>query len=214
MNSLRRQRGSVLFRFIGLLFVVALVLVVALARVPLMKAAGNWLVVSDPPARADAIIVLSGDDYQADRAARAAQLYRQGWVPLVVASGSQIRPYLSEADLTERDLAADGVPAAAILRFPQSDLYTLGEARDLRKLCIEKNWRRVLVVTSNYHTRRARYIFHRVFPSDLYPLVIAAPDSHFIPDAWWLSRLGTKIFLHETFGLVVAFWELHAEHSG
>lgn len=207
------ERGGVLFRLLVLVAVVALVAAIAVARVPLMKAAGNWLVVSDPPVHADAIIVLSGDDFQADRAARAAQLYHQGWAPLVVASGSEIRAYLSESELTQRDLTSDGVPGAAILPFPQTDLYTLAEARDLRKFCIGKNWRVVLVVTSNYHTRRARYIFRHVFPSDIDVRVIAAPDAHFNPQSWWLSRTGTKIFFREAGALAVAFWELHASAS-
>jgi uncharacterized SAM-binding protein YcdF (DUF218 family) len=209
MRASPDERGGVFFRFLVLVVIVALVAGIALGRIPLMRAAGGWLVVSDPPVHADAIVVLSGDDFRADRASHAAELYHQGWAPVVVASGTQIRPYFSESELTKRDLASDGVPDAAVLPFPQTDLYTLAEARDLRKFCIDKNWRSILVVTSNYHTRRARYIFRHVFPSDIDVRVIAAPDAHFDPPGWWQSRVGTKIFFREAGALIVAFWELH-----
>lgn len=209
MNRARGERGGIIGRLIGLLFLAALVVGLFFARFALMAAAGRWLVVSDALEPANAIIQLSGDNVQADRAARAAQLYKAGWAPIVVASGSQIRSYLSEADLEQHDLEADGVPAKAIIPFKQKDLYTLQEARDLLQLCRERNWHKIIVVTSNFHTRRSRYIFRHVFPSSIQVRVTPAADPGFQPDGWWKTRLGIKTLAHEYVGLCVAFWELH-----
>jgi uncharacterized SAM-binding protein YcdF (DUF218 family) len=205
----RGERGGLIGRLIGFFFLVAVLLLLFFARFFLMASAGEWLVVSDTLQPSSAIIQLSGDDYNADRAARAAQLYKAGWAPVIVASGSQIRPYLSEADLEERDLEADGVPASAIIPYRQYDLYTLQEARDLLALCRRRNWRRVIVVTSNYHTRRSRYIFRSVFPPSIEVRVMPANDTGFKPDAWWKTRLGIKTLVREYAALVVAFLQLH-----
>lgn len=203
------ERGACLSRLMGVLFLLGILLVLFFARFAIMTAAGRWLVVSDPLQPSNAIIQLSGDDYAADRAARAAQVYKAGWAPVVVASGSQIRPYLSEADLEKRDLEADGVPESAIMAFPQSDLYTLQEARDLLSLCRERHWTRIIVVTSNYHTHRSRYIFHHVFPSSIAVRITPASDSGFQPDGWWRTRLGLKTFAREYAAWCLALWELH-----
>jgi uncharacterized SAM-binding protein YcdF (DUF218 family) len=203
------ERGGLISGLLGLVFLVAILLVLFFARFAIMTAAARWLVVSDPLEPSNAIIQLSGDDYEADRAARAAQVYKAGWAPIIVASGSQIRPYLSEADLEMRDLEADGVPASAIVPFRQADLYTLQEARDLLVLCRERHWTRVIVVTSNYHTHRSRYIFHHVFPPSIAVRVTPAADSGFPPDGWWRTRLGVKTFAREYAAWCLALWELH-----
>ena len=214
MSVARSERGSIIVRLIGLLFLAAILVALFFARFALMSAAGRWLVVSDSLQPSNAIIQLSGDDYEGDRAARAAQLYKQGWAPVIVASGSEIRPYLSETDLEEHDLEADGVPASAIIPFKQTDLYTLQEARDLLQLCLKRKWSRVIVVTSNFHTRRSRYIFRHVFPSSISVRISAASDVSFQPSGWWRTRLGIKTFFREYAALCVAFWELHEPFPG
>jgi uncharacterized SAM-binding protein YcdF (DUF218 family) len=205
------QRGGLPSRLVALTVMVALVVVLVMARHPILRAAGDWLVVSDPLGPANAVVVLSGDDTLGTRAARAAELYRGGWAPVVVASGTQVRSYLSEADLTARDLAQDGVPPGAIMRFPQRDLYTLAEARDLRRLCLDRRWHEILVVTSNFHTRRARYIFHTVFPATIGVSVISAGDADFDPANWWQTRAGVKTFAREYAAWCLALWELHRQ---
>ncbi len=203
------ERGGLIGRLAGLVFLALVALGLFVFRGPILRAAGNWLVVSDPLEPSNAIIMLSGDDIQGDRAARAAQLYKAGWAPVIVASGAEIRSYLSEADIEMHDLQLDGVPRSAILPFRQHATYTLQEAKDLLSLCQAEHWKRVIVVTSNFHTRRSRYIFRHVFPRSITVRVTPAPDVRFDPDDWWESRHGMKTFVRETAALCVAFWEVH-----
>ncbi len=193
---------------LSLLFLVALLFGIYVFRHALLRAAGGFLVVSDEPAAADAILVLGDDNYQAERSAGAAELYRGHWAPVVVASGRYLRPYASMAQLMQRDLTERGVPAAAVVVFAHSARSTREEAQALRKLAAERHWRHVLVVTSNYHTRRTRYIFRRVWPGDSEVRVIAAADSGYDPRSWWQDRGSTKLFFYEAVGLIVAAWEL------
>ena len=157
-------------------------------RHPILRAAGEFWVVEDTLAPSDAIIILSDDNYSGDRAARAAELYRMGLAPRIVASGKMLRPYAGIAELIQHDLESDGVPASAIVRFPHHADNTREEAEALRTLVAQQGWRRILVVTSNYHTRRSRYIFDRVMPSDVTVRVAAARDSEYVPDVWWEHR--------------------------
>ena len=138
----------------------------------------------------------------------AAELFRDGMAPLVVASGRLLRSYAGIAELVARDLETRGVPTAAIVRFPQRAGNTREEAQVLRDLVTSRGWKRVLVVTSNYHTRRARYIFRKVLPPQVALLMISARDADYDPDHWWETRQGRKLFFLEAAGYLAAVWEL------
>jgi uncharacterized SAM-binding protein YcdF (DUF218 family) len=202
------QRGRIFFRLLFLIAFLAILFVLYLARNPLLRLAGNFWVVDDPPAHADAIVVLSDDNYFGERAARAAELFKAGWAPRVVASGRNLRPYASIAELMEHDLKDRGVPESGVVRFPNRAENTREEAAAVSEFVASHGWKHILVVTSNYHTRRARYIYERLLPAGTALQVSAAHDSEFDPSGWWRTRLGVKLFFYETGGLLVAIWEL------
>ena len=203
----RREGGGIITTFVALLFLALLCLTIYLARHPLMRLAGGWLVVEDTLEKADAIILLSDDNFYADRATRAAELYRQNLAPTVVASGIRLRPYAGISELMTHDLVERGVPKERIVPFPQDADNTGEEAEALKTLVTQKGWKNVIIVTSNYHTRRARYIFRKVFPSDVKLAMASARDADFDPSNWYEHRRGVKCFEHEVLGLFVAHWE-------
>jgi uncharacterized SAM-binding protein YcdF (DUF218 family) len=202
------ERGGIIFRFLCLIFFLALLFVLYLARHPLLQFAGGMLVVSDSPRASDAIVILGDDNYDGDRASRAAELLKAGWAPRIVASGRYLRPYASIAELERRDLTDRGVPVTAIIPYSHHAENTRDECTAIGQLSSSRGWKHILLVTSNYHTRRAEYICSRVLPPGIELHVVAAADSEYSPDNWWHSRKGIKIFLHEVVGLVVAAWEL------
>ena len=201
------ERGGSIFRFLGFLFFLGLLGALYLVRHPLLRMAGNFWVTEDSPQHADAILVIGDDNFAGDRAARAAELYRAGWAPQVVASGRRLRPYAGVAELIAHDLESHGVPSKDIVRFDQDATDTREEAQALRGLTGEKHWSRVLLVTSNYHTRRARYIFRKAFPPETSVTVIAAADPSYDPNSWWEARAGLEIFFLESVAYCVARWE-------
>jgi uncharacterized SAM-binding protein YcdF (DUF218 family) len=208
------QRGGILFRLLALVAICGFVAILYLAGHPLLRAAASFWIVQDRIEPADIIIVIGDDDFTADRAKQAAALFRAGWAPQILASGRMLRPYASIADYMARDLESDGVPPSAILRFSHRADDTRDEAEGLRVLAEQKGWRRILLVTSNYHTRRARYIFRKVLPASVRLEIASAPDAEFDPATWWESRPARKRFFLETVGYLQAVWELHRPRSG
>ena len=202
------QRGGIFFRLLFLLCFLFLIFLVYLARHPLMRMAGSFWTVDEGPVVSDAIVILGDDNYGGDRAARAADLLKAGWAPRVVASGRYLRPYASIAELEARDLTDHGVPATAIVRLDHRAEDTREEAIAISQLISSRGWKRIILVTSNFHTRRSRYICERTFPPGTVLRVVAAHDSDFDPENWWRSRLGIKIFAHELVGMLVAMWEM------
>ena len=203
-----RQRGGIFSRLLFLLCFALFCFLIYIVRHPLLRLAGGFWIVNDSPKPSDAIVMLSDDDYQADRAEHAAELYRAGWAPRVIASGRLLRPYAGIADLEEHDLESRGVPANAVVKLPGADRNTRQECQNIGQFVAAHGWKRILLVTSNYHTRRARYICSRVLPAGTTLIVSAAQDTDYSPESWWTTRQGTKMFFGEAVGIFVAMWEL------
>jgi len=207
----RTQRGGIFSRLLFLIFFLAICGFFYVVRRPIMRLAGEFWVLNDAATQSDVLIVLGDDNFGADRAAHAAELYRMGLAPIIVASGRALRPYAGISEMMERDLEAHGVPAASIVKFSHRGENTREEAEALAGLISGRGWKRVLIVTSNYHARRARFIFERVLPTNVNVHVIGAYDSEFDPSRWWETRQGRKLLLGEVAGYAVAWWELRGK---
>jgi uncharacterized SAM-binding protein YcdF (DUF218 family) len=203
-----KDHGGILTDLVVFLFIVVLCVVLYFARHPLMRFAAESWIVDEPAPHADAIVVLGDDNFYADRATRAAELFRQGVAPDVVASGRRLRPSAGVSELIEHDLVERGVPKEKIMRFTHDADNTREEAGAVAKLARDHHWKTLVLVTSNYHTRRARYIFARVLPAGITASVASARDGDFDPERWWEMRKSIKLFLHELLGMADAIWEL------
>jgi uncharacterized SAM-binding protein YcdF (DUF218 family) len=210
-RSCSPEHGGILSTLVSVLFLIVFCLVIYAARRPLLRLAGESWVVEDQLEPADALIVLSDDNFFADRATRASELFRQKLAPTVVASGRRLRPSAGISELMEHDLIERGVPKDRIIRFPHDADSTREEAQALCALVAQHGWRNVILVTSNYHTRRARYIFDRVFPDAVAVRVASARDGDFDPQTWWQNRKSLKEFSREVVAMVVAIWELRGD---
>ena len=207
VSQKQRQRGGIITTFVALLFLALLCLAIYLARHPLLRFAGEELIVEDILEKSDAIILLSDDNFYADRASRAAELYRQNLAPVVVASGIRLRPYAGIVELMTHDLVERGVPKEHIVPFPHDADDTREEAAALNTLVAQKGWKSVIIVTSNYRTRRARLIFRKTLPAGVRVEMASAHDGDFDPANWYQHSRAIRRFEHEVLGLVAAHWQ-------
>ena len=164
----------------------------------LLTHVGTYLVTHETPAKADAIVVLSGE--VPARAMAAADLFHQGMGVAVFVSPGKISPTWKRAvrelgvdlpddsEMNRRVLIRLGVPAAAIQRIDETE-GTFGEARALLAIAEKAGFTRLLVVTSKYHTRRADRIFRWVFGDTISVQVIGSAYDDFDPVRWWGNRL-------------------------
>lgn len=167
-----------------------------LFRIPLMTLAGSMLVQDDGPRKADAILSLAGDDFGA-RIVKAAQLARSGYArDVLVSGGPNLLGHYS--DTTIEFAESKGYPASlfhAIWLPPEAD-STRTEATFLGNYLRAHGIRNIVLVTSNYHTRRAAHLW-RVQAPWIQVAVVPAPDPFFTPAGWWKTRAGQKTFLLE-----------------
>jgi uncharacterized SAM-binding protein YcdF (DUF218 family) len=180
---------------IALLVFSGLVLTGAVFHARILGAMGGYLVQADPPQKADVAVVLAGDGW-GYRILAGAQLARDGYVPKVMVSGPDGYYGNHECDVAIPFAVNKGYPEAYFIHMENSARSTRAEAQAIVPELRRRGYKRVVVVTSNYHTRRAGNIFRSLAP-DLTILVAAAPDEYFTPDEWWHNREAQKIFVTE-----------------
>ena len=160
-----------------------------------MTALGSYLVSGEEPAQGDIAVVLAGD-YSGHRVIQGAEMVRRGFTGKVLVSGPEGMYGYNEAELAIPLAVRSGYPEFWFIPFPNRSLSTRQEAAAIVPELRRRNVRRCLLVTSNFHTRRAGRLFRAAAP-DLEFRVIAAPDVAFRPDQWWHTREGQKRFVME-----------------
>jgi uncharacterized SAM-binding protein YcdF (DUF218 family) len=166
----------------------------AIFHVQLLTALGQWLVLSESPQKADAAVAMAGDDY-GERVIAAGQLVRDGWVPYALINGT---PFLgtNHAELTIAYAVEKGYPRSYFKPFERDMVATRDETETVARYLQENGIRKILLVTSNYHTRRTAFLMRRAAPWLQFRMV-AAPDKSFSPDSWWKTRAGQRTLFLE-----------------
>jgi uncharacterized SAM-binding protein YcdF (DUF218 family) len=181
------------------LLVPVLILVAVAYAVPIgLSALGAALITADPLHPADAILVLGGESREGDRVRHAVNLFKRGLAPLLVLSGTPLGFRTHEADVMRRHAEFLGVPPARILFVKHDSDSTREEAGVVVTILKRRGLKEVILVTSNYHTARAKRIFEGA--AGLYgPHFLASPvdDGLFEPDGWWMHRRYAKTFVYE-----------------
>jgi uncharacterized SAM-binding protein YcdF (DUF218 family) len=152
--------------------------------------------VQDPLVQSDAIVVLLGSP--SDRSARAAELFRQGLAPIILIGRSERFP-VGGTEYSRKILMQNGVPAEAIRILPGAVVEsTHDEALRVRDYVRDHPVRRLTVVTTAFHTARARWTFQTVFAGSGVDIRMVASQNHvFTEHNWYTSALGIKLYLLE-----------------
>ena len=166
---------------------------------------GARLLITEAPLdNADAIVVLSGSANYKERAHEATRLLLEGRSPrILITNDNQHGPW-STADQRNlffyerslKEIRNAGVPAEKVELLPQPVSSTHEEAELVRQYVEAHGLRSVLIVTSAYHSRRALWVFSRVFGNTgiRIGLVSVRPgDESPRPATWWFSRRGWKL---------------------
>jgi uncharacterized SAM-binding protein YcdF (DUF218 family) len=187
-------------------------IVLAGAAATLFFTIGKWLVVEDPLAHADVIVVLSGR--LPERAVEAARVYKAGyadqvWISPPVSPASDLKAmnisYLGEDFYNEKVLIAQGVPPDAIHILERPDANTEAEVRQTVEDLRNMDFHSVIIVTSKPHTRRVRTIWRELVGSEPRMIVHFAPDDPYDGSHWWRHTRDALDVTRESLGLLNAW---------
>lgn len=152
----------------------------------------------------DAIVILSGSSTYVERAGRAAQLYSDGRAPMVLLTDDGLiggwdhreerNPHYYE--MTAKRLQQQGVPRDRIQVIPGLALGTYEESLLIREYAAAHSLKRILIVTSAYHSRRALWSIRRACEGSGIEVGIDSPPPGWqtpTPWLWWAHRWGWKV---------------------
>jgi uncharacterized SAM-binding protein YcdF (DUF218 family) len=164
--------------------------------------AGRMLVIEEPRT-SDVILVLAGETEH--RPARALQLLGEGYTrKIIIDVRAEGKIYEFSPLQLARRYAEDLSQKASINICPVEGLSTKDEARDAEPCLVREGAKSVLIVTSDFHTRRALHIFRKEIPGISFS-VAAVRDSKQFGIRWWTHRQWAKTFLDEC--LRMLWWE-------
>ena len=197
------------------------VLVIAVLSAVLMWPLFAWLaahllIVKAELASADAIVVLSGSSTYRERTAWAAKLYREGRAPVVILTNDSLisgwdrveerNPYFYE--LAAKELQQQGVPPEKIQVVSGIALGTYEETLGMRDYATTHKLKRLLIVTSAYHSRRALWSMRHAVERSGIEVGIDSPPPGWqtpAPSIWWLRRRGWRVVAGE-YVKMIYYW--------
>lgn len=133
---------------------------------------------------------------------KAAELYKQGFAPYILPSGSfnsKISEYSSEWEFLKSTGVNLGVSEENILKEDQAR-NTFENAEFSWKVINENKLpiKKGILVCKEYHSRRALLTYQLVFPKDIQFFVATVPDNKLVlKDNWFLEEEKTKIVMGE-----------------
>jgi hypothetical protein len=165
--------------------------------------AGSFLIV-DEPRRSDMILVLAGETDR--RPARALELLASGYgrrVLLDVPTTAKLYEF-TQIQLAQKYI--HDLPQGTLVSVcPIDGLSTRDESKDAEKCITRDGAKSVLIVTSDFHTRRALSIFRKEVPGHEYSAAAAHNEEQF-GSRWWTHRQWSKTFVDEWLRLI--WWKM------
>ncbi len=178
-------------------------LALLLVAVDLASRAGRFLLV-DGPRRSDVILVLAGETERRPR--RALELLGQGYARRIVLDVPNNAGFYGATLLELAQKYVQELPqATSITICPIDGLSTKDESKDAERCLQRESVKSVLIVTSDFHTRRALSIFRREVPGYEYSVAAAQQGTQF-GARWWTHRQWAKTLVDEWLRLI--WWKL------
>jgi hypothetical protein len=171
--------------------------------VVLLAANAGKLLVIDAREKSDLILVLAGETDR--RPALALELLDHGYgrkVVLDVPAEAKIYEF-TQLQMAEK-YVQDIPQRESVVICPIEGLSTRDEAYDVERCLAHEEGKRVLIVTSDFHTRRALSIFRHEVQGKTFSIAAARDETQF-GTHWWVHRQWAKTCFEEWLRLL--WWD-------
>ena len=172
---------------------------------PILSSYAEFYTVNNATSGADAIVVLSGG--KASRIPHALNLFAENYAPRLLLTDEKKRSLrfahlfstneeIAQAMIDELKLS---VPIITVASLKGGATSTFDEAYDLRKFSEAEGFKRLILVTDAFHTRRAYHAFQTVFSGSEIRLEMSAAQNDFFNESnWWTSDQGISAYVLES----------------
>lgn len=220
------QKNKTFRRSLFLLIPLILILLFVIFSGTILSTIGGLIVVDEKPPASDAVVVLNTGIEYYPRLIQAADIYCRGFVRKVIINGNRKTDTLRELEAkgfkrccpwyenSVRVLAMFGVRQKDILWISAEDAYdTVSEAQILGQELIRRHFTKVILTTSKFHTRRAKFIWKNMYENRLAVSMVSAKTDPYDPINWWKDGRQIRWVLAEYGAWVYYWWKEMAEFS-
>lgn len=128
----------------------------------------DFLIIDKPIPHAEALVVMAGS--VRERLPAAARLFQRGIAPKILLTNDGVLGAWSEekhrnlylVEWAESELMKMQIPETAIVKLAYSSSGSIHDALNSRTEILDQGIRSIIIVTSDYHTRRSLWSFERV----------------------------------------------------
>ena len=187
--------------------IIILIIVIAVLMVIIGLNLGRFLVESDKLEKADVIAVFSGDS--GARTERAVELLKEGYADYLILSGGRVYDDVTIAELMKSHAIKLGVDESKILIDDEAST-TNENAEFTADIIEENNFKSVIVVTSDYHTRRSKLAMKKALENTLIDgekveVTVTPSKEEKFTTKWWTSGNSVLMVISEYLKLM-GYW--------
>jgi uncharacterized SAM-binding protein YcdF (DUF218 family) len=186
-----------------------------LFRKPLLTGYARMFGVQTASKGANALVCLSGG--KSTRVPETIRLWNHGYAPSIyLTQGKRANKEFSNLEKSNLWFARSvtkqmelNATWETIPSLSGGATSTFDEAEDVLAFGKEKGWNRIIIVTDEFHTRRAHYAFEKIFSGSGIDVEVAgAMNDVFSDDDWWESDSGISCYILETIKFpIYLFWD-------
>ena len=186
----------------------------------IFKYMGEFLIHDDVPVKSDAAVILNTGIEYYPRLVEAAAIYNKGLAKKIVINGNRKTDSLRELEAmgfksccswyedSVRILEMLGVPGYDVIPVSAEDVYdTVSEAEAVGREVVQQGYKRIILITSKYHTMRARHIWKKMYEGKLKVTSVSAKTDPFDPDSWWNHGRQIRWVLAEYGAWIFYYWQ-------
>ncbi len=168
-------------------------------RESILLSMGSFLIVKDTLQTADLIHMLGGD---VERIDYGIELYKQGYGGKILLTGGRVELPLvntTYSHLAREYAESKGVPANGILQHESTATSTFEEVLELQEILHhDASVQSIIIVSSPYHLRRARWIFNKTLKHRVKLQFVPVPfEKSRHKERWWTTELSLQAVVNE-----------------
>lgn len=177
-------------RLISILLLSLIIISVYLFRFQLLFVIGDFLVKQNPLEKSDAMFVLSGRPFE--RGIAAMNIFFDGYADSVICMGSTIPQDISalgynytEAELIKHFLCHRmQIPENVVITLLEGS-STYEESEAILEYAIEHKLKKIIIVSSSFHTRRIQQTFRNKFEDKGIQIIVRGHAAKHKAQNWW-----------------------------
>ena len=157
---------------------------------------------------ADAIVILSGNPKT--RTKRAVELFKSNSFTKIYMTQTPKNAHKIQKSMVKKIMQTEGINFFVIPSLKNGATSTYDEAEDIAFYAKKLDWKRVVIVTDEFHSARAYYAFKKVFnilENKTQVGIATAENSVFSVDNWWKSDSGISAYVLEALKFSVYFFK-------